>query len=130
MPDRRAPGSAEGAAHSNRVVRDMARNGAQQCTEQIFTNRFVERRMAHAGADRKHLAVTCDLVEAGDVVDVDKMAGFASRKAMIGTSFGRPRAPAILRRHFGRIFSASRGSSAHGGRRAQASCVDFPHGRD
>src|SRR4029078_3589185 len=69
--------AAEGAAHSNRVVRDMALNGSQQCAERIFGDRFVKRRMTHTGADRKDLAVTRDLVEADDVVDVDEVGGLS-----------------------------------------------------
>jgi hypothetical protein len=68
--------SAECAAHADRIVRDMARDSAQQCTERIFSDRLMKRRMPHAGADRQRLSVTRDLVEACDLIDVHKMRGF------------------------------------------------------
>ena len=94
--------AAKGAAHSNRVVRDMVRNGAQQCAERIFGDRFVKRRMTHTGADRKDLAVTRDLVEADDVVDVDEVGGLSQPKCHNrDEALAARQHAAVLRRHFG-----------------------------
>ena len=65
--------AAEGAAHADRVMRDVARDISQELAERIVDHRLVKRGVPHAGADREHLAVARDSVEPFDLVDIDEM---------------------------------------------------------
>ena len=67
--------AAEGAAHADRIMRDVARDVGEQLAERIIDDRLVKCGMAHARADGQRLAVARNRVEAGDLVDVDEMRG-------------------------------------------------------
>ena len=94
--------AAECAAHADRVMRDMARDIGEQFAERIIDDGFVKRGMAHAGADGQRLSVTRNLVEAGDLVNIDEMGGLgeAERHARDETLSARQHT-AVLRRDFG-----------------------------
>ena len=72
--------AAEGAAHTDRIMRDMARDIGQEFAERIVDDRLVKRGVTHAGADRQSFSVAGDLVEAFDAVDVDEMRGLGEPK--------------------------------------------------
>ena len=55
--------AAEGAAHADRIMRDVARHLGEECAERIIDHGFVERGMAHARADAQRLAVARNPVE-------------------------------------------------------------------
>ena len=65
--------AAEGAAHADRIMRDVAHDKSQQLAERIIDHGFVKRGVAHARADAQRFAVAGDAVEAFDFVDVDQM---------------------------------------------------------
>ena len=54
--------SAERAARADRIVRDMTRNDREKLPERIDDHGFVERGVAHAGADRERFPVARKLV--------------------------------------------------------------------
>jgi hypothetical protein len=78
------------------------RHGSQQSAEGIVSYAVVKRGMADAGADRQKLAVACDFVEAGNIIDVDEMTGLGEPKGhdRNETLSARQHA-AILRSDFG-----------------------------
>ena len=93
--------SAESTAHSNRIVRNVMRNGTQQSAEGIVSYALVKRGVADTSANRQKLAVTCNLVEAGNIIDVDEMPGLGEPEGhdRNETLSARQHA-AILRRDF------------------------------
>src|SRR6516165_10732962 len=67
--------AAERAAHADRVMRDVTRDLAQQFAERIVDHRFMKGSMTNTSADRQYLSIGHDLVETGDLIDVDEMRG-------------------------------------------------------
>ena len=86
-------------------MRDVARDIGEKLAERIINDGFVERGVAHAGADRQNFSVAGDGVEPGDLVDVDEMRGLgeAERHDRHQALPARQHA-AVLRRHFGEDF--------------------------
>ena len=65
--------AAKRAAQPDRIVRDVTDDPRQQRAGRIWRYRAVERRMAHAGADRKHAVGDREAIETGYPIDVDEM---------------------------------------------------------
>ena len=65
--------AAEGAAGADRVMGDVAHDRREQPAERTIHDRAVERRVAHAGADRELAVRRPRAVELRDAVDVDEM---------------------------------------------------------
>ena len=97
--------AAKSAAHADRIMRDVARDKREQFAERIIDDRFVERGVAHAGADRQNFSVAHDAIEAGDVIDVDEVGGLGQpeRHDRHQALAARQHA-AILRRDLGKDF--------------------------
>jgi hypothetical protein len=65
--------AAEGAAGADRVMRDVAHHAREQKPERPIRDRAIERRMPHAGADRKLAVHNRDAIKLRDAVDVDQV---------------------------------------------------------
>ena len=109
--------AAEGAAHADRIMRDVAHDIGEKFAERIIDHRFVERRVAHAGADSERLPVAYDFIEPHYVVNVDKMCGLGEAKRHDrDEALAARQHAAVLRRDFAPESSAPRrASSARGG---------------
>ena len=65
--------AAKRAAGADRIMRDVAYDEREQVAQRPGRDRPVERRVAHASADRERVALDREPVEPGDPVDVDEM---------------------------------------------------------
>ena len=65
--------AAKRAAHADRVMRDVPRDTREQLPERIVDDRLVKSCVTHARADGQQSFRPDELVEAGNLVDVDEM---------------------------------------------------------
>src|SRR5215475_10728135 len=80
----------------------MARNDCEQLSERIGDNDFVERGMAHAGANRKGFPVARKLVESGNAIDIHEVGRLRETKRHDGNeTLAARQNTAIFRCHLG-----------------------------
>src|SRR5262245_29162699 len=80
----------------------MARNDCEQLSERIGDNDFVERGMAHAGANRKGFPVARKLVESGNAIDIHEVGRLRETKRHDGNeALAARQNTAIFRCHLG-----------------------------